>query len=65
MNGDFDPNVLAALPPSMQLDLLVHVSARIYCLLIFFSAWHFGLFLFNILFILMFVIDVLRRQEKD
>lgn len=35
--GEFDPTVLAALPPSMQLDLLVQVSAPIDCLWIFLS----------------------------
>ncbi|KAG7981918.1 hypothetical protein I3843_04G023000 [Carya illinoinensis] len=29
MNGEFDPTVLAALPPSMQLDLLVQMRERL------------------------------------
>lgn len=33
MHGDVDPAVLAALPPSLQLDLLVQVSVYKYLII--------------------------------
>ena len=58
MNGEIDPTVLASLPPSMQLDLLVQVSAS-YILVIGFSQLRqFGFHLLNIPLILRFIIDV-------
>lgn len=48
MNGEIDPTVLASLPPSMQLDLLVQVSASY--ILVISSSQHrqFGFNLLNI-----------------
>lgn len=62
MHGDIDPAVLAALPPSVQLDLLVQVSVYKYLIMpsrcISFS-------LFDILFTLKVFINVLYRFERD
>lgn len=32
MHGKVDPAILASLPPSMQLDLLVQVNVMIFCI---------------------------------
>lgn len=64
MNGEIDPTVLASLPPSMQLDLLVQVSAS--CILVIRSSQHrqFAFHLLNIPLILTFIIDVLYADER-